>query len=78
MTDTLHNPEFDFSPSDVHRHLMRNLTPALSYTGGDVGAWQTQLRPRLRQLVGMPDVERNNILRLGCATILRELSTIMA
>jgi dienelactone hydrolase len=57
MATNLPTPEPHFSPSEVHRHLMRNLTPSLRYDGGDVVEWQALLRPKLRQLVGVPQVE---------------------
>ena len=34
---------------------LERTTPALRYTGGDVAAWQERLRPRLRELLGMPE-----------------------
>ncbi len=40
------------SPSDCHRHLMSELTPAQRFAGGDVRQWQTRLRRKLRHLVG--------------------------
>jgi len=44
------------SPSEHHEYLRRQITPALGYSGSDVVAWQQQLRPKLRTLVGdMPD-----------------------
>jgi dienelactone hydrolase len=42
----------NLSPSDVHQHLMSNTTPELRYDGGDVKAWQTKLRRKLRKLTG--------------------------
>nr|WP_238345663.1 alpha/beta hydrolase family protein [Actinopolymorpha cephalotaxi] len=43
------------SPSDNHRYLVQHTTPALRFSGGDVAAWQEQLRPKLRELLGMPE-----------------------
>ncbi len=42
----------NLSPSDVHQHLMKQVTPELQYDGGDVNAWQAKLRRKLRKLVG--------------------------
>ena len=41
----------NLSPSDVHRHLMKQTTTELQYDGGDVKAWQKKLRAKLRKLV---------------------------
>lgn len=55
-TPSIQNPSF--SPSVVHQHIMSSVKPAMRYSGGDVTAWQARLQTKLRQLVGMPDVER--------------------
>ena len=54
----LSNTEPAFSPSLYHRHLMDTMKPSMSYDGGDVTAWQTRLRPKVRELVGFPDGDR--------------------
>lgn len=46
------------SPTENHRHLMSQLTPALKYDGGDVAAWQRKLRRKLKQLLGSTPTER--------------------
>lgn len=51
-------PELNLSPSGNHRYLVERTEPALSYGGGPVPEWQAQLRPKLRELLGMPDGER--------------------
>ena len=44
------------SPTETHKHLMSQITPALQYKGGDVNNWQSRLRRKLRQSVGdMPE-----------------------
>ena len=40
------------SPSDTHRHLMKQVTPELEYDGGKVLRWQRGLRRKVRQLTG--------------------------
>ena len=52
MTEQHTGAEYHFSPSEYHHHLMTEMTPALRYDGGDVGAWQLRLRRKLRQLIG--------------------------
>lgn len=42
----------DLSPSLVHQKILRKTKPALAYDGGDVRAWQTTARRKLKQLVG--------------------------
>jgi dienelactone hydrolase len=34
------------------------MKPAMAYDGGDLSAWQARLRPKLREMVGLPDIER--------------------
>ncbi|MBT3295742.1 MAG: hypothetical protein HN919_08020 [Verrucomicrobia bacterium] len=46
------------SPSDVHQHLMKQVTPELQYDGGDVKAWQKKLRRKLRQLLGYDNMPK--------------------
>lgn len=48
---------FDFSPSILHRRLMKNTRPQMAYDGGEVGPWQRRLRRKLRQLVGLEGFE---------------------
>jgi len=43
--------ELDLSPSMLHERLMRR-TPAMTYVGGDVTAWQHKLRRRVKQRLG--------------------------
>ncbi|MET9019170.1 alpha/beta hydrolase family protein [Actinopolymorpha sp. NPDC004070] len=43
------------SPSDNHRYLVQHTIPALRFTGGDAAAWQARLRPKVRELLGMPE-----------------------
>ena len=50
--------ELNLSPSELHRHLMFENNPSLAYDGGDVGEWQSSLRPKLRELVGDLPSER--------------------
>ncbi|MGW0231542.1 alpha/beta hydrolase family protein [Actinopolymorpha singaporensis] len=47
--------ELSLSPSQNHRYLVQHTTPALRFPGGDVAAWQERLRPKLRELLGMPE-----------------------
>ena len=49
------------SPSDVHRNLMKDLTPALSYSDGDLAEWQKRLRKKLLKLIRIPDIDRPNL-----------------
>lgn len=58
MTSLEYSERFALSPSVAHRHLMRVTRPAAAYDGGSVGSWQQRLRPRLRELLGVPEVER--------------------
>jgi dienelactone hydrolase len=51
-------PKPSFSPSDVHRHLMNGLRPAMQYSGGNISEWQARLRPKLHLLVKMPEIAR--------------------
>ena len=46
------------SPSQNHRYLMDNMQHSLAYDGGPVKPWQNKLRRKLKELVGVPDVER--------------------
>ena len=45
-------PPLHLAPSVYHRHLLDLQKPALAYHGGDVAAWQGELRPKLAELVG--------------------------
>ena len=40
------------SPSVYHRHVLDHTPQALAYRGGDVAAWQANLRDKLLQLLG--------------------------
>ncbi len=42
----------NFSPTTTHRLIQNLCPPALQYQGGDVVAWQRQLRTRFRKLLG--------------------------
>jgi dienelactone hydrolase len=42
----------------LHRRMVRQNSPRLSYDGGDVVQWQQRLRPRLRELMGPWPAER--------------------
>src|SRR5687768_8049575 len=44
-------PSLALSPSVVHHRLMEE-PPLLTYRGGDVVIWQSQLRDKLRSLLG--------------------------
>ncbi len=46
------------SPTENHRYLMSQGTPALQYDGGDVRQWQSRLRRKLSRLVGDMPKER--------------------
>ncbi len=46
--------KYDLSPSLYHRYLMDSAKPEMAYTGGDVRAWQTRLRRKLKTLIGYP------------------------
>lgn len=46
--------DLHLSPSQCHHLLLDQITPSMSYDGGDVRAWQQRLRRKLRTLVGMP------------------------
>jgi len=46
------------SPSENHRYLMGRITPELRYDGGEVKAWQRELRAKLCQLLGDLPEER--------------------
>ncbi len=50
--------DFAFSPSLNHRYVMDNTTQSMAYDGGDVVAWQDGLRPKVEELLGMPDGDR--------------------
>ena len=52
------NTQPTLSPSLFHRHLMDTMQPAMSYDGGDVAEWQARLRPKVRELVGLPGGDR--------------------
>lgn len=52
------NVELNLSPSRNHRYLVERHEPALRYAGGSVPEWQGWLRPKVRELLGMPDGER--------------------
>lgn len=47
-----------FSPTENHKYLMTQITPELTYDGGDVRRWQGRLRRKLRKLVGDTPNER--------------------
>lgn len=49
----------NLSPSDVHQHLMKQVTPELQYDGGDVKAWQKKLRRKLSQLTGYDNMPKD-------------------
>ena len=40
------------SPSLYHRHLMDNMTQELSFSGGNLSLWQSELRSKLCKLLG--------------------------
>jgi dienelactone hydrolase len=44
---------FNLSPSLYHERLMRNLTPSMTWRGGDVAAWQQELRAQLMTQLGL-------------------------
>ena len=49
---TYHPPSRNLSPSVYHRRLMEATTPSLAWDGGDVRAWQWNLRARVADLTG--------------------------
>ena len=51
MTSTAERADLDLAPSIVHRRLMAT-PPTLSFTGGDVDAWQQKLRRKVSDLTG--------------------------
>lgn len=56
MTSRPKTKDLNLSPSVCHRDLLSKNVPSLGYNQGDVRAWQTKLRRKLRQLVGdMPE-----------------------
>lgn len=56
MIATITEPKL--SPSLFHRHLMDTVQPSMAYDGGDVVEWQDRLRPKVRELIGIPDGDR--------------------
>lgn len=40
------------SPSDVHQHLMKQVTPSLQFDGGNLKTWQRKLRIKVKKLTG--------------------------
>lgn len=51
--------QFKLSPSVVHRRLMDDIKPAHRYEGGDIGAWQRDLRERLAKRLGYDRMPRD-------------------
>lgn len=47
-----------FSPSINHQRLREAIVPSQAYEGGSVCSWQQRLRPRIRELLGIPAVDR--------------------
>jgi len=45
------------SPWLNHRRLIDELGPRLAFAGGDVAAWQERSRPKVRELLGLPQIE---------------------
>ncbi|MCE9588258.1 MAG: hypothetical protein K8R57_08090 [Verrucomicrobia bacterium] len=53
ITDAFRKPEdLNLSPSLVHRAWTARTKPASAYQGGDVSAWQSELRGKLADLIG--------------------------
>ena len=52
------NTEPTLSPSLYHRQLMDAMQPSMSFDGGDVEEWRARLRPKVSELVGLPDGDR--------------------
>lgn len=50
--------ELFLSPSLHHWHVLRTTKQEYAYDGGPVAAWQDLLRPRVRDLLGIPREER--------------------
>lgn len=46
--------QYSFSPSRVHRHVMRHTPQVLGHAGGNLAQWQHVLRDKLRELLGYP------------------------
>lgn len=49
---------YDFSPSVLHRRLMKDTKQELAFKGGDLKKWQGALRRKLKQLVGTIPAKR--------------------
>jgi len=64
------------SPSQNHRYLMDNMQQSLAFDGGPVKPWQNKLRRKLKDLIGLPDVERPAIKARSIWTQQHELGTI--
>jgi dienelactone hydrolase len=47
----------NFNPDNVHSSILKAITPALRYGGGDVKAWQKKARERLSELLGFNRIE---------------------
>lgn len=43
---------------EVHRQLMEDTVPSMSYRGGDFSAWQAEARAKLGQLLGMQHLQK--------------------
>lgn len=59
-TTTTPHTDLSLAPSLVHQRLMRERTPTLTYTGGDVKAWQRKLRRKVRALTGYDRMPSEN------------------
>jgi dienelactone hydrolase len=67
------------SPTLNHRFVLEHTQASLGYRGGDVRAWQEKLRPQMRRLLGLDDIEASPRLPLNPRTLWRrehELGTI--
>ncbi len=63
-----HIDSYQFAPSLYHQQLMQSLQPTLSFAGGDVVAWQQQLRGRVAVLLGL-DLQHGRRVPLGVRTL---------
>ena len=53
--------KLNYSPSVCHRHIMKNINQTMAYKGQDVKVWQSRLRRKLRQLVGIVQEKKTNL-----------------
>jgi dienelactone hydrolase len=52
------NMPSNLSPSENHQYLLKNIKPQLAFQGGDIDLWRDNLKAKLKELLGIPQISR--------------------